>query len=93
MTTPNHPKAVKEPSQLPYQPRLIDMALAAPGQTAPELVSFRSLVPEITETTYLTHALYYYPAKFIPQVVRYCLNEYSAEGSWVIDPFAGSATV
>jgi len=69
------------------------MALAAPGQTAPELVSFRSLVPEITETTYLTHALYYYPAKFIPQVVRYCLNEYSAEGSWVIDPFAGSATV
>jgi DNA modification methylase len=59
----------------------------------PELISFRNLVPEITDTTYLTHALYYYPAKFIPQVVRYCLTEYSRENSWVVDPFAGSATV
>lgn len=51
------------------------------------------MVPEIEDTTYLTHALYYYPAKFIPQIVRYCIHEYSPQGGWIIDPFAGSATV
>lgn len=59
----------------------------------PEVVSFRELVPEITSTTYLTHNLYYYPAKFIPQVVKYCLDQYTQKNDWVIDPFAGSGTV
>lgn len=58
-----------------------------------ELVSFRNLVPEITETTYLTHNLFYYPAKFIPQVVRFCINNYSKKNDWILDPFGGSATV
>ncbi len=31
----------------------------------PYLVSFRELVPEIVSTSYLTHSIYYYPAKFI----------------------------
>ncbi len=64
-----------------------------PLSTIPTPISFRSLVPEIEDTTYLTHALYYYPAKFIPQVVRYCIREYSPKGGWIVDPFAGSATV
>ncbi len=59
----------------------------------PFLVSFRALAPEITDTNYLSHGLFYYPAKFIPQVPRFCLKEYTARGDWVIDPFAGSATV
>lgn len=59
----------------------------------PLKVSFRDLVPEIKETTYSTHAIYYYPAKFIPHVVRFCLKSYTAEHDWVIDPFAGSGTV
>ncbi len=58
-----------------------------------ELVSFRELVPEITDTGYLTHAIVSYPAKFIPQVVRYAINTYTKEGDWIIDPFAGSGTV
>jgi len=58
-----------------------------------ELVSFRELVPEINDTGYLTHAIFYYPAKFIPQVVRYAINSFSNEGDWIIDPFAGSGTV
>ncbi len=58
-----------------------------------ELVSFRKLVPEITETGYLTHAIVSYPAKFIPQVVRYAINTYTKEGNWIVDPFAGSGTV
>ena len=59
----------------------------------PVEVSFRDIVPEITDTSYLTHAIYYYPAKFIPQVVRFCINEFSEKGDTVIDPFAGSGTV
>ena len=58
-----------------------------------ELVSFRELVPEINDTGYLTHAIYAYPAKFIPQIVRYAINTYTKEGDWVVDPFAGSGTV
>jgi len=34
-----------------------------------------------------------YPAKFIPQVVRYVINKYSKPGSWLFDPFAGYGTV
>ena len=59
----------------------------------PIKVSFRDLVPEIQDTTYLTHAIYYYPAKFIPHVVRFCIKEFTSEGDWIIDPFAGSGTV
>ena len=58
-----------------------------------ELVSFRELVPEINDTSYLTHAIFAYPAKFIPQIVRYAINTYTEEGDWIVDPFAGSGTV
>ena len=58
-----------------------------------ELVSFRELVPEINDTGYLTHNIFAYPAKFIPQVVRYAINTYTKEGNWIVDPFAGSGTV
>ena len=57
------------------------------------LVSFRELVPEINDTGYLTHAIFAYPAKFIPQVVRYAINTYTKKGDWIVDPFAGSGTV
>lgn len=56
-------------------------------------VSFRALVSEIPSTSYSTHGSYYYPARFIPQVVRYALNEYTSSDNWVMDPFAGSGTV
>ncbi len=58
-----------------------------------QLVSFRELIYEITDTGYLTHAIVSYPAKFIPQVVRYAINTYTKEDDWIIDPFAGSGTV
>ncbi len=59
----------------------------------PVEVSFRDIVSEIRDTTYLTHSIYYYPAKFIPQVVRFCINEFTKENDWIIDSFAGSGTV
>ncbi len=75
----------------------IDTEFEAPkDRTASDkmaFVSFRELVPEITDTGYLTHAIVSYPAKFIPQVVRYAINTYTKEEDWIIDPFAGSGTV
>ena len=59
----------------------------------PKVVSFRKKVNGIKNTTYLTHSLYYHPAKFIPQIVRYCLDEYCKKGGVVLDPFAGSGTM
>lgn len=56
-------------------------------------VSFRELVPEIRDTGYLTHAIFAYPAKFIPQVVRYAIDAYTKAGDWIVDAFAGSGTV
>ncbi|MHA1616903.1 MAG: DNA methyltransferase [Candidatus Njordarchaeales archaeon] len=56
-------------------------------------IIFRKIVSEIPSTTYATHGLYGYPAKFIPHVVRFVLRKYSREGDWVFDPFAGYGTV
>jgi len=58
-----------------------------------ESVLFRRLVNDISSTTYATHGLYMYPAKFIPQVVRYVINRYTGLGDWLFDPFAGYGTV
>lgn len=59
----------------------------------PKVVSFREKVSEIKKSTYLTHSLYYHPAKFIPQIVRFCLDEYTGKGDILLDPFAGSGTM
>jgi DNA modification methylase len=56
-------------------------------------ISFRELVTEIPSTTYATHSIHYYPASFIPQVVRYCLNKFTKPQDWILDPFAGSGAV
>jgi len=44
-------------------------------------------------TDYGTHGIYYFPARFIPHVVRYVLDKYCKDGCIVFDPFAGSGTV
>ncbi len=84
-------KSVSE-SAAYYQTSFFKATLPA-ASSGPELVSFRELIPEITDTTYLTHGTFYYPAKFIPQIPRFCIKEYTSEDDWVIDPFAGSGTV
>ena len=72
---------------------VIDTSTAGETDEQVQLISFRELVPEIKDTGYLTHSIFYYPAKFIPQVVRYALKSFTNEGDWVVDPFAGSGTV
>ncbi len=46
----------------------------------------------IKDTAYITHGYYTYPAKFIPQLAKRLILEYSKEGDVIIDPFMGSGT-
>ncbi len=52
--------------------------------------SFAELTP--AETQYLTHGYHRYPAKFIPQLVRQLVEEYSRQGDRICDPFGGCGT-
>jgi len=44
------------------------------------------------QVSYATHGIHKYPAKFIPQIPRFCLESYSRVGDDVLDPFMGSGT-
>ena len=45
-----------------------------------------------TNTTYMTHNIHPYPAKFIPQIPHHFIEKYSKVGDYVLDPFCGSGT-
>jgi DNA methylase len=45
-----------------------------------------------SKTTYLTHGLHPYPAKFIPQIPDTLIRELSSEGDTIADVFCGSGT-
>jgi len=55
-------------------------------------VIFRNLV-DLPSTTYGTFGLYRYPAKFIPHVIAYVLENYAQPNMKIFDPFAGYGTV
>jgi DNA modification methylase len=44
------------------------------------------------QVSYATHGIHRYPAKFIPQIPRYCIESHSRIGDVVLDPFMGSGT-
>ncbi len=44
------------------------------------------------DTTYLSHDIHPYPAKFIPQIPRNLITRLSMPGETVWDPFGGSGT-
>lgn len=44
------------------------------------------------DTSFLTHDLHSYPAKFIPQIPGHCIANLSLPGELVLDPFGGSGT-
>ena len=52
--------------------------------------AFSDLKP--SDTSYITHGYYTYPAKFIPQLAARLIKRYSEPGDIVIDPFMGSGT-
>src|SRR3989304_493871 len=43
-------------------------------------------------TSYLSHSLHPYPAKFPPQLPKKILEDYAIKGQTVLDPFCGSGT-
>lgn len=45
-----------------------------------------------SETNYITHGYHRYPAKFIPNIVRKLITEYTNTNDIVIDPFGGCGT-
>ena len=83
---------MQQPALLSVE-NIVDAAKVDETDNRIQLISFRELIPEIKDTGYLTHSIFYYPAKFIPHVVRYALKSFTNEGDWVVDPFAGSGTV
>jgi DNA modification methylase len=44
------------------------------------------------QVSYATHGIHKYPAKFIPQIPRFCIESFSKQGDVVLDPFMGSGT-
>ena len=44
------------------------------------------------QVSYATHGIHKYPAKFIPQIPRFCIESRSRLGDKVLDPFMGSGT-
>ena len=44
------------------------------------------------DTSYLTHDVHPYPAKFIPQIPAHLIANLSLRGDLVLDPFCGSGT-
>ncbi len=44
------------------------------------------------QVSYATHGIHRYPAKFIPQIPRFCIESFSKPGDEVLDPFMGSGT-
>lgn len=56
-------------------------------QTRETLFSFNG-----EDTSYLTHSLHPYPAKFPPQLPKIILENYANKGQTVLDPFCGSGT-
>ncbi|WP_429308752.1 hypothetical protein [Paraburkholderia sp. GAS38] len=45
-----------------------------------------------TNTTRLTHGLHRFPAKYIPQIPRWAMRQFTTQASVVLDPFMGSGT-
>lgn len=64
----------------------------AVSDTSSKQFNFRNACPEIPNTTYLTHGLHSYPAKFIPHIPRWFLRKYAHTCATVLDPFCGSGT-
>ena len=58
----------------------------------PKYISFRTIYSNLS-TKHSTHKIYYYPAAFIPHVIRFILENYTKPGDVVLDPFAGGGTV
>jgi DNA modification methylase len=60
---------------------------------AEQEILFRKSVAKIPNTGFGLFSLYRYPAKFIPQIPAFVMENYTKRGMKVFDPFAGFGTV
>ena len=44
------------------------------------------------DTSYATHGFHKYPAKFIPQLAKRCITDFTKKEETICDPFMGSGT-
>lgn len=72
---------------MPGDPTMVDTIL--PGLSTLESVDWTF---SKAKTTYLTHGLHPYPAKYIPQIPHALINAFSHSGETVADIFCGSGT-
>lgn len=58
-------------------------------------VNFREMIPSLNSTDRVTHLIHTYPAKLLPHIPNFFLNNsiLSNPGDTVLDPFCGSGTV
>ncbi|MFP3256888.1 MAG: hypothetical protein RXO36_03715 [Candidatus Nanopusillus acidilobi] len=61
--------------------------------TVEQEILLRKSVSKIPNTNFGLFSLYKYPAKFIPQVPAFVIENYAKKGMKVFDPFAGFGTV
>jgi len=59
----------------------------------PQHVDLKSMFPDISRSTYLTHGFDSYPAKMIPHMARFLIEKTSRIGQTILDPFCGSGSV
>ncbi len=69
------------------------MAASESSGIIPQPIDLQSKFPEIPRGAYLTHRFDSYPAKMIPHMARFLINEVSRPGQTVLDPFCGTAAV
>lgn len=67
--------------------------LLAGGNALECEILFRKAVPKVPSPNFGLFSLYKYPAKFIPQVPAFVMENYAKKGMKVFDPFAGFGTV
>lgn len=68
-------------------------AIFTGGPTAPALVGdVGEWDFHFTDTSEYLHALHPWPAKFIPQIPRKAIRDYTSTGAVVLDPFMGCGT-
>ena len=87
------PGAPRESLESPTHPSSIEFheVDAFPPPANVPAGSLYSLSLSVSTTT-LTHALHRFPAKFVPQVAAWAIDNYTNEGALVADPFSGSGT-
>jgi excisionase family DNA binding protein len=92
--TPEQARAVADYALGPQQINIVTNLREAPSTYVTPIAKLKQLDWDFADanTSYLTHSLHPYPAKYIPQIPNALIQELSSVGDTVLDPFCGSGT-